>query len=113
MPIDPLKDLERLRKRYNISIQDEAEDDKLFEKYVYKNPQPYFNYKKCCNIDRTLIRGNLKPKLKTGIEKKKDAVIAIFDEIKHNDDTLQRLADELKILKKCNKDLYRLQIRDF
>lgn len=79
LPIDPLKDLERLRHRYNITIQDEREDSKLFENYIYKNPQPYFNYKKCCNIDRTLIRGNLKPKLKTGIEKKKDAVIEIFD----------------------------------
>ena len=79
LPIDPLKDLERLRMRYNISIKDEVEDNKLFEKYIYRNPQPYFNYKKNCNIDRTLIKGNLKPKLKTGIEKKKEAVIAIFD----------------------------------
>ena len=79
LPINPLIDLERLRKRYNISIPDQAEDNKLFEKYAYKNAQPYMNYKRCCNIDRTLIRNNLKPKNKTGIEKKKDAVIAIFD----------------------------------
>ena len=115
MPINPLKDLERLRQRYNISIHEDQRltDHKLFEKYIFRNPQPYLNYKKSCDINRTLVKSNFKPKLKTGIDKRKDAVLAIFDQISENDQTLKRLGKELELLQKCNKDLYRLQIRDY
>ena len=74
VPVNPLIALDKLSKRHNIAIEEQhkVSDDRLFEHYMRRNPQPYYNYKKACNISRTLIKTKFKPKIKTGMDMRMD-----------------------------------------
>ena len=59
------------------------------------NPTSYYKYKHSSDISRTLAKNNFKPKLKTGIEKKKDVVFYLYELGKKNTKTLDKLKKEL------------------
>ena len=39
----------------------------------------FYSFKNNSNISRTLVKNHFKPKIRTGIEKRKDEVIKIYD----------------------------------
>ena len=75
------------------------------------NPHAFFSFKNHANISRTLAKNHFKPKVKTGIEKRKEEVIRLFDQEKENCKRILRLQNELLELKPINKERYRLEKR--
>ena len=63
--IDAFKDLDRIKKRYNIEIDDEHfnSDQQLFKSFTSMDPRAYHNFKNSSDISRTLIKGRFKPKV--------------------------------------------------
>ena len=78
---DALKSLEHIKKRFNIKIDEEFfnSDQQLFKSFLDLNPHAFFSFKNHANIGRTLSKHNFKPKVKTGIEKRRDNVIQHYD----------------------------------
>ena len=76
------------------------------------NPRAFFSFKNNANISRTLAKNHFKPKVKTGIEKRKDEVIRAFDQYQENVNTIQRLGAELEQLKVVNVGLYRINKKE-
>ena len=68
-------------KRYNIEIDDDFfnSDTQLFKSFLSMNTRAFFSFKNSSNISRTLAKNHFKPKAKTGIDKRKEEVIRIFD----------------------------------
>ena len=69
---DALKDLEKIKRRFNIEIDEDHfnSDPQLFKSFLSMDPLAYFNFKNSSNIGRTLIKNHFKPKVKTGFEKR-------------------------------------------
>ena len=79
--VDALRDLDRIKKRYNIEIDDAHfnSDQQLFKSFTSMDPRAFHNFKNNSDIGRTLVKNRLKPKVKTGIEKRTTEVIRIHD----------------------------------
>ena len=79
--MDALRDLDRIKKRYNIEIDDDHfnSDQQLFKSFTSMDPRAFHNFKNNSDIGRTLVKNRLKPKVKTGIEKRTTEVIRIHD----------------------------------
>lgn len=60
------------------------------------DPRAFYNFKDNANISRTLVKNHLKPKVKTGIEKRKEEVIREHDQLIKNEENLKRMKDELQ-----------------
>lgn len=60
------------------------------------NPRAFLCFKNNSDISRTLVQNNFKPKLKSGIEKRMEDVISVFNMTKKNTKELNRLQDELE-----------------
>ena len=79
--VDAFKDLDRIKKRYNIEIDDDHfnSDQQLFKSFTSMDPRAFHNFKNNSDIGRTLIKNHFKPKFKTGIEKRTAEVIRVHD----------------------------------
>lgn len=92
-PKESKNERERIMHRFKIEIDDEFfnSDQQLFKSFMSMNPHAFFSFKNHSNISRTLVKHNFKPKYKSGIEKKKDEVIAIYDQDEENGRRIQKL----------------------
>lgn len=107
---DFLKDLDKIKRRYNIEIDDEFfnSDQQLFKSFMSMNPRAFFSFKNNANISRTLAKNHFKAPIKTGIDKRKEEVFKIFNKYQKNLLTIKRLELELEELKPVNKALHRI-----
>lgn len=60
------------------------------------NPRAFLCFKSNSDIGRTLVQNNFKPKLKSGIEKRMEEVVSIFNMQQQNSKDLRRLQAELE-----------------
>ena len=106
--------MEKIKRRYNIEIDEDFfnSDRQLFKSFMSMNPRAFFSFKNNANISRTLAKNHFKPKVKTGIEKRKEQVIKMFDLYQVNLATIKRLESELEQLKIVNHGLYRIQKKE-
>ena len=108
-----MENLNKIKRRYNIEIDDEFfnSDQQLFKSFMSMNPNAFFSFKNHANISRTLAKNHFKPKVKTGIEKRKEEVIRLYDQERENLKRIKMYQDDLIVLKPVNKERYRLEKR--
>lgn len=91
------KELERIRTRYKIEIGEEflTNEYELFKCFLSMQPKAYLHFQKNQDIGRLLRANNFKDKRKTGLEKRSEAVIKIYDLYMQNKCTLKQHEKEL------------------
>ena len=87
-------------------------DHWLFKNFMQRNPKGFLSFKGNSDISRTLVQNRLKPKLKTGIEKRMEEVVRIHAMMQQNKKEIRRLEKELECLFPINKMLYHEGVRD-
>ena len=79
---------------------------------MQRNQKAFLAFKGNSDVSRTLVKNRLKPKLKTGIEKRMEEVVKIHALMTQNKKDIKRLENELEILQPVNKLLHKEGVRE-